>query len=485
MTAVQFMRNFDDTLARIESISDKTAVEQKTMLESAQPYTTREGLFEMAQLMDVAVSDEHEIPIWNSEKPQLNEVDKGLIVEELAEMLKHMHEDVIDFSNIPAMSTVIQNKLGYKVNLDDYITDMITNAADWQDSQAFAHGRETPGVDEAEHTEFVEPEEGDRTPTDIAPKESGVGTGPEVIEVGEVDDLGDLAGAVAGAFGGEETEIGDEFEGETLGAEELGAGNDEGFEGENLADENEFEPEELASEESEDDLLNEENKPRRNGEEEEEDLDDLLESIKATYENKTSLMENLIGSAASMLSKEHSIDAQLESIRTSLLEGTEDETPLDECGMTENIGGVDIESLMQAAKNVKENNLHEAAEAMLTESKLNTLTESYHYNELAKIAQELKEENLNSMLESIANGYHSEKEAQLEAVQHAIQLDTQLEAITNKYHGTQKALQEAAQHEQELDKTLSSLIESYHAKQPTANAKARLEAREKIQGLSK
>lgn len=465
MTAVQFMRSFDDTLAKIESISDKTAVEQKAMLESAQPYTNKEGLFEMAQLLDVAVSDEHEIPIWNSEKPQINEVDKGLIVEELADMLKHMHQDVIDFSDVGPIATVVQNKLGYKVNLEDYITDMITNAADWQDSQAFAHGKETPGVEEAEHAEFIEEDEGDRSPTDIEPKEDGVGAGPEVV-VAEGDDLDDLANAVSSEFGFEEE---GEIEGPDGEVAEIELGGEEGEEGEEGGEDYSF----LNDEEDEEKIP-----------ESEEELDEMLESIKSSYLDRNSLMESLIDTASESLVQEQSVDAQLEAIRSNLMEwGAKPMKEDSDCSMNEDSDCEVTEDDEDDSEYLSE--CIGMIDSFLLTTQLESITSEFHQKEQAQFEAIQKEEAVTSMLESIASGYHQEKEAQYQAVVLEQQLNAQLESISSKFHSEQKAMQEAIQKEEELDTTLSSLIESYHSSAKTSNSKARLEAREKIQSLSK
>ena len=105
VSAIAFMRSFDETMNIMESIGETTSTEQKALVEnmtSMEPYTDDEGIFEMDSLLDVDVSDteENQPRMYNSPVDDLTDGDKQLIVEEFAEQLSNMHEEVIDFSDV-------------------------------------------------------------------------------------------------------------------------------------------------------------------------------------------------------------------------------------------------------------------------------------------------------------------------------------------------------------------------------------------------
>ena len=105
MSALQFMKEFENTQLIMESIADATAVERKALLESefsGQNYTNDDGVFDMNSLLDVEVSDkpENQPRYYNSPMDELNDSDKALIVDAFDKKLEEMKEDVIDFSDI-------------------------------------------------------------------------------------------------------------------------------------------------------------------------------------------------------------------------------------------------------------------------------------------------------------------------------------------------------------------------------------------------
>ncbi len=114
MTALQFMKSYEDTMKIMESIGDRTAGEQKAIMESSMTdeYTDDTGVFDMDGLMDVNVSDEpqNQVRLYNSPVEELSDSDKALIVDEFANQISKMHQEVIDFSDIGPIATVIQTK---------------------------------------------------------------------------------------------------------------------------------------------------------------------------------------------------------------------------------------------------------------------------------------------------------------------------------------------------------------------------------------
>ena len=463
VSAIAFMRSFDETMNLMESIGDNTAQEQHVLQESAvhmENYTNDDGIFEMESLLDVDVSDseENQPRMYNSPTEELTDSDKQLIVDEFAEQLSNMHEEVIDFSDVGPIATVIQDKFGFKQNLDDFLTGLMTSAADKQDSQSFAHGKTIPGVAVADEANTVAPAEVGG-PTDITPTQAGPqGTGVEVsvdpmmdpsmctpvmdeIPLGEptMDEI-PLDEPVM-----DEMSVGD-------GLDEIDAGSDDSIE---EIDSDDDSLEEIGSTEDED-------------EDEDEDDDSLgfqLEAIRVKHLGKT-LVE--------------SIDDKLNAIRNNLLEATQSASTQNQNEFEKNADSAEC-TATDAADDMKKDGLDTpATEDQDGTAKMETI------------------DMISPMLESIAAKYHANEnnkvakvQAKLEAIATESKLDAQLESIANGYHSGIKAQLEAVTAESKLDEKLSTLVESYHSqtKVTTVDTKSNIEARKqakaKIEELSK
>jgi hypothetical protein len=174
MTAVQRMANFDATMSIMEGIGDKTYTEQKALTESMDDYVDESGVFDMDDLLGVDYATESQPQLYTTPQSELTDGDKSQIVEELAKLLSDMQGDVIDFSDIGPIATVIQTKLGYSQPLDGFIEDLISGATDKQDSQSFAKGEPVPGEVAAAEAPVVENVPEDKAPTDIAPTKAPI-----------------------------------------------------------------------------------------------------------------------------------------------------------------------------------------------------------------------------------------------------------------------------------------------------------------------
>ena len=63
MSALQFMREFENTQKIMESIADNTVIQHKALMEAAfagEDYTDDDGVFDMNSMLDVDVSDKPE-----------------------------------------------------------------------------------------------------------------------------------------------------------------------------------------------------------------------------------------------------------------------------------------------------------------------------------------------------------------------------------------------------------------------------------------
>jgi hypothetical protein len=495
VSAIAFMRSFDETMNLMESIGDNTAKEQKVLQESAvhmENYTDDEGVFDMESLLDVDVSDteENQPRMYNTPDEDLTDSDKQLIVDEFAEQLSNMHEEVIDFSDVGPIATVIQDKFGFKQNLDSFLTDLMTSAADKQDSQSFAHGKPIPGV--------AAEEEGG--PSDIAPAQAG----PTDVDAGGVDALGMEAGMTADATDiAMDQEVGLDIE-PTLDEPVLDEVAPEAPVEEDVLSEEEPELEvipavdseevpevdsevipavdseevpavdseevpEVDTEETESDEVasDEEETEEDVGEEGEEDLEAQFESIRSKHIEATEaemLVESML-EIATESSKEESVDAQLEAIRTDLLEN-EYPSAQDQDAFEKSADAAES-SAQKGAEDMKEEDLSEETE------------------------------DITPVLEAIATQYHSGEDAKvnaakakLEAIETEKKLDAQLESIAGNYHNGVKAKLEADEAEAKLDEKLSTLVESYHTSAKSsddskANLEARKQAKAKLDELSK
>lgn len=494
VSAIAFMRSFDETMNLMESIGDNTAKEQQTLQENAvsmESYTDDEGVFEMDSLLDVDVADteENQPRMYNAPIEDLTDSDKQLIVDEFANQLSKMHEEVIDFSDVGPIATVIQDKFGYKQNLEDFLTGLMTASADKQDSQAFAHGKPVPGVE-------ASGEEVAGGPADIEPEQAGPVTG-------ETEIMGDEAGLVADANDiaieqSEESMPVMEEEPEVIPEMDELETIEEPEEGETQAEQVVEEvtgidiPNETEESESE-----EESEEESEDESEDEELDVQLESIREKHLGKKdneamtegnygdeAMTEGDCGDEAMTEGEdemsdsdvdaliegefedntEAELDAQLEAIKSNLLEG--------EYPSTQNQD--DFEKKADDA----ESSAKDGAEDMIDESDCD---EPNFDNETpASVVPQL---------ESIANDYHAkedakiaEAKAKLEAIESEKKLDAKLESIANGYHNAEKAKLESAEAEAKLDEKLNTLAESYHA---STKIEARKEVKEQISKLSK
>lgn len=173
-TAVQFLRKMDSMVNIMEGIAQKTRETENALLEEVGP-----DIFDMNSMLDVNVQDEEDQPMLSINKPrELTDGDKAQIVEEFANVLKKMPGDVIDFSDIGPIGTVIQTKLGFAQTLDGFLKDLISGAADSQNSQSFAKGAEVAGVQDANQVSATDTPVDDKAPTDIAPTKENIVDAP-------------------------------------------------------------------------------------------------------------------------------------------------------------------------------------------------------------------------------------------------------------------------------------------------------------------
>lgn len=437
MSALQFMKEFENTQQIMESIADATAVERKALLEAdmgGQGYTDDDGVFDMNSLLDVEVSDkpENQPRYYNSPMDELNDSDKALIVDAFAKKLEEMKDDVIDFSDIGPIATVIKNTYGYKQDVEKFLQDTIQKTSNWMSQQNNTEAN-TNGVAENK----------DGGPTDIKPETSGIeGAGIEGGDMGiegvpAMEEVPELTDTVADAEAivppvaeevppmGEDLgiEVGDEEVppmgeelGEDVGGEELG----EDVDSEELAIEDETPAEETSVEIEEDETPEEkaegeegeEKEEKEDGKKEDEDedddgIDDLLESIMSDYQNSSKLKS--------------AVDSINESI--------------------------DADKKFRASQN-----------------------------------------KLKAQLEAISSNYHAKENAKVEAVRQEKALKAQLESIATNYKNDVKAKLEAVAKEKEIDDKLTQLLESHKQKTSNdgkTNLTARLEAKEKIEKLTK
>ena len=184
MSAVQFSRKMSGIMNFMEGIASKTRETQDALLENIDP-----GVFDMSTMLDVNVQDDDTQPLLTMRKPkELNDGDKAQIVEELAEVLKRMPGEVIDFSDIGPIATVIQTKLGFNQSLDGFINDLISGAADKQDSQSFAKGTSVPGVQDSQSAGALG-QDTDKAPTDITPPKATITDAPSEATIPAVDPM--------------------------------------------------------------------------------------------------------------------------------------------------------------------------------------------------------------------------------------------------------------------------------------------------------
>ncbi len=488
MSAIQFMKSFEETQNIMESIADRTAKEQKTMLESAigeEDYTDDEGVFNMGNMLDVKISDGEDMQpkYYNTPVEELTDGDKNLIVNEFTKMLMELPEEVIDFSDIGPVATVIQNRFGFKQDVEGFLRDTITKASDWQQSQVMSHGNDVAGEEIVDQQSAPVDETGgptDIAPTKVSPTESAptlpaettapvppveiieepdvvepvaetpVDLGAEVPAIGEEvadvgAELGEDVSDVGAELGEEVADVGAELgeEGAELGEEgtELGEeGTELGEEGAELGEEGA----DVGAEEVADEGKEEEEEEGEESEEDKEDepkLDAKLESIRIDYQLESIRNEflnskkvsSLVEDATHSLNKEKEVDAQLEAIKNNLLEdGTACDTDTEEVG--------------------DEDEVEVQPEVM-------------------------------AQLESISNAYHAKENAKIAVVEHDKKVTAQLEAISANYHNAIKAEADAKAKEEALDAKLNGLVESFQNSKK-ANLKSRQEIKAKIEQMN-
>lgn len=493
MTAVQFMRRFEETQNIMESIADKTAHEHKAMLESIideEDYTDDAGVFNMGNMLDVEISDRDDMQpqYYNTPIEDLSEGDKALIVNEFTKMLMDMHEEVIDFSDIGPVATVIQNRFGFKQDVEGFLRDTINKASDWQQSQVMSHENETAGEEIAGDAGMTT--DGTKAPTDIAPtmaapadatpdvnvdaapieapveiiEEPSVEPMPEIApeepitDIGaEETDLGTDVGELGTDIAEEGTELTDIGEGEELAGEETTDLGETTEEIGDVAEEIGGDVDE-AGETDESEETGEEKEDEKEEKEESKDVELQLESIRAEYMNRKKV-ENLVEDATQSLTTEASVDAQLEAIRATLVE---EAAPVE----------TDEEAEIQAyLKDIMSNPAGDEEEL-----------EPASDDEIDSIMTEANNQKVIAQLESISAQYHAKEDAKIHAIKRERKLDAALESISAGYHKSIEAQAIAEAKEAELDAKLNSLVESYQASKK-ANLKSRQETRQKLDEL--
>ena len=429
MSALQFMKEFENTQKIMESIADATANERKALMESAmldQPSVDNNGVFDMNSLLDVEVSDkpENQPRYYNSPIEPLSDSDKALIVDEFAKKLSTLQKDVIDFSEVGPIATVIKDNFGFKQDVEKFLQDTIQKTANWMNEQNKSEA-EPEGV--TANT--------DGGPTDIAPTTSGVDGGagieggieggiPPLVEVPELTDTVADAEAIIPP----EPAMGDD-------------GMDMGLDGAESI----------------------------------EDLGDGTEGIEGD-EGLEAGIEGDDGFEA--------IEGDEGDEGDEVIEG--DEGDDDDTEGIEGDEGTEPEIEDETSEEVEETDDEEDEEKLLESIKTDYLKSRQVLTESINAVN--KEKQLTARLESISGAYHARENAKIEAVKQEKQLKTQLESIANTYKAGVKAKFEAISKEKEIDNKLNQLLESHKQKTSNdgkSNLTARLEAKEKIEKLTK
>ena len=490
-SAIAFMRSFDETMNLLESIGDQTATEQQSIEkdnESMEDYTNDEGLFNMNSLLDVEVSDteENQPRMYNTPNEDLTDSDKQLIVEEFADQLSKLHEEVIDFSDIGPIATVIQDKFGFKQNLEDFLSGLMTSAADKQDSQSFAHGKPIPGVAASDRPE-------DGGPADIAPEQSGPEpTTPELEATPEVDSVPVPVPEVDSApeaLNTEENLVSDAEdivnieEADTMEGEPLREPEVDESEAEQVVEDTtgiEIPEADIVTDTEESasglnsDAIDEVDSNETTEDTDEEDTGEKSDSIEIQLE---SIKNKLLNDD----SEKPSIETQLESIRKNLLESDYPSTQNQDD--FEKKASEAEDSAQKGAEDMKEDDENTEVEPQMeAEDSLEELQNA------ALEVEESTEDDIMPQLEAISAKYHDNENAKIENAKKEEAINTQLEAISSNYHATEKAKLEAEEAEQKLDEKLNTLVESYHKQSKAkeqSNINARKDIKEKISNLNK
>ena len=176
-SAVQMIRNQDSVNALIESIGQRTAETERARLEAIDEQDS--NVFDMNNLLDVKTNDgEFDQPMLApvTEPRDLNAGEKAQVVEELAKLFKRMPGEIVDLEDLDVLSTVVETKLGTSQSLKGFIKDLISGAADHQNSQQFAKGTPVPGLQTEPVTSDVPYEK--KAPTEVTPVEKPVEGAP-------------------------------------------------------------------------------------------------------------------------------------------------------------------------------------------------------------------------------------------------------------------------------------------------------------------
>jgi hypothetical protein len=476
-----FMKNYDKTLGIMESIGDQTAKEQKSLLESKD-----DSIFEMGDLLGVNISsnaEDMQPRMYNTPVEQLTDGDKSIIVDEFVNMLKNIHEEVIDFSDIGPVATVIQNKFGFKQNLEDFLTELVSTAVDRQDTQAFAHANTVPGM-KGQNLDPVAEEGG---PADVAPNtvgveqavepmsdvsvdvnivpEIGAEVGTELPEMIDEPVIDDVAEPIA-----ELPEMMDEPVVEEPAVEDVAE-----VVPEVPATEDVLPVEEIGEEVKEDETVETEV-------EETEEKEEVEETEEVEEEKEEEKKEEAVVESEEMV-EEPSDEAQLESIKSEFMskkKSTQVESVKKSPSETTDIkSSVDAQLEAIAEEYKKEVTKEEPCEK----------TEVVVECEDKKDSEDKKEDEIKAKLESIATNFHKIEKAKLESIEKDNKIKATLESIAGKYHAGEKAKVESIEKEKKLDAKLESLATQYKnstVKPLTeSNVDQRKAVKEKIENLSK
>jgi len=446
MTAFQFMKEFENTQLIMESIADATAVERKALLESGfgGPSADTNGLFDMNSLLDVEVSDkpENQPRYYNSPVDPLNDSDKALIVDAFAKKLEEMKDDVIDFSDIGPIATVIKNSYGFKQDIEKFLQDTIQKTSNWMTQQNNTEAN-TNGVAEMK----------DGGPTDIKPQTSGI-------------DGGDMG----------------------MGGGDMGMGDDMGMGGEGIPAMEEV-PVLTDTDAVAEDIV----PPELGGDvgmgDEGMDLG-LGEDVPPVGDEG---MDLGLGEDVPPVSDDVGDDVGVPPVGDDV---GGDDVGGDDVG--EDVPPIEDETPAEEKKEEKKEGDKEEGEEKEDDKETDELLESImtDYQKSSKAKESVnainesveKSKAVKAQLEAISNTYHSKENAKVEAIKQDKMIKAQLESISSNYKATVNAKLEAIEKEKEIDGKLNQLLESHKQKTSTdgkTNLTARLEAKDKIEKLTK
>ena len=385
-TAVEYLRSIDETINIMESIQDATAREQEDLI-STRPdtnYTDDEGVFNMDNLMDVDIeqnAEENTPQLYHAPVEELDDGDKSLITDEFVNMVKNWQDTVIDFSDIGPVATVIQNKLGYRQDIESFLKELINTAVEKQDSQSFAHGSQpvpgmkgrTPATGEEGGPADIAPVTA--SPTDAAPMDAAAPT-----DTMDIDPAAELV-------------------------PELGS--------------NELNPElgaDIAPEVDADVAPEAEETEETDSEDDEKDIDSQLEAIREEYKGKK-------------------IDAQLESIKNDLLKSTEAKVESKElkAEQVKQTTAAKLESIAANYHAKEDAKIEAVTKEKKLEATLESIANDYHNGEKAKVEAVTKEQKLNATLESLVESYHKDaKKAKVRNASVRDEAKAKIQSISNK-----------------------------------------------------